>query len=325
MNTLHRLSILRKTLPVVLGLGLLVPAVLPADLNSDLAFTSFSNVDLNALAGGQILQARGGLVSFQRAITAQALYVLDASPAQVQDKLLHWNPSSHSELKVWLQKDLPAKPSPADFAGLSSLPDNSSVNWLIDATAKLDPGSPSLQLDKNEAQAIVSMRSGGGDKKALFVNFWSQVLAGRAAHFLSGNGAADSYSVSGGDLNSISEIKSLFHVYPNVEKEYGSFLSQSPVESSTKLAPSGIYYDCFDVQGGAVLGAGAAYRLNHGDAIQCIDMEYYVCSGLYVSCELEQLWPSRSMARRRLSSGAATWFPRSTSPTFMAWSASPPA
>jgi len=287
MNSLN--LILRASLFLILGL--IAAAPLRADVNSDLAFTAFSNVDLNSLAGGKVLQARGGLVSFQRAITAQALYVLDATPNQVQDKLLHWNPASHPELKVWIQKDLPAKPTPADFSGLSSMPDNSSVNWLIDATSKLDPANPALQLDKSEAQLIGPMRSQGGDKKALFVNFWSQVLSDRVNHFITGKAASDSYSLSGGDINPLGEIKSLFQVYPKVHQEYAPLLSQIPVEGAPKLAPSSLYYDSFDVQGGAVLGAGAVYRFNQGDAIQCVDLEYYVCTGLYVSIELEQLWP----------------------------------
>ena len=287
MNSTTLASIYRKSLSF-LGLALLAASPLRADLNSDIAFTAFSNVDINALAGGQILQARGGLVSFQRGITAQALYVLDATPEQVQEKLLHWNPASHPELKVWMQKELPAKPTAADFSGLASLPDNSSVNWLINATAKPDS---SLQFDKNEMQLNDTLRSKGGDKKALFVNFWSQVLAGRASHFLSGNAASDTYVISGGDIQSISELKSLFHVYPKVYQEYEPLLSQTPVESSAKLAPAVVYYDSFDVQGGAVLGIGAVYRFNHGSAIQCADIEYYVSSSLYTSVELEQLWP----------------------------------
>ena len=284
MNSSH----LRPIIPVFLGLGLLALVPLKADLNSDLAFTSFTNVDLNALAGGQILQARGGLINFQRGITAQALYVINAEPSQVQDKLLHWDPTRHSELKVWAQTDVPTHPTAADFSSLGKLPDNSSVNWLINATSK---GDASLQFSKDETTLNNSIRSQGGDKKAVFVNFWSQLLAGRMAHFLSGNAASDTYVISGGDIQSISELKSLFNSFPKVYQEYQPLLSQTPVESSTKLTPAEVYYDSFDVQGGAVLGAGAVYRLNKGNAILCADIEYYVSSSLYVSVELEELWP----------------------------------
>lgn len=273
--------------------GIVFFGVIPlhADLNSDLAFTAFSNVDVNAMAGGKVLQERGGLIDFMRGITTQSLYIINASPTQVQDKLLHWNPAAHSELQVWIHKSLPAKPTAADFSGLQGLPNNSSVASLINATAKLDPANPSLQLSKSEAQLITSLRSQTKDKKALAVDFWSQVLAGRASHFLGGNASADNYVVSGGDIQPLSEIKSLFHTNAKVYQQYQALLSQTPVEASTKATPADLYYDSFDVEGSAALGTGAVYQLVNGNSIQSADIEYYVCSGVYTSVELEQLWP----------------------------------
>src|SRR5277367_499910 len=120
-------STYQRTL-LFLALGL---ATLPlrADLNSDLAFSAFSNVDVNAMAGGVVLQARGSLLSFPRGITTQSLFIIDAAPADVQFKLTHWNPATHTELKVWLHNALPLNPTLADFAGLGSLPDNPSVQF----------------------------------------------------------------------------------------------------------------------------------------------------------------------------------------------------
>lgn len=280
-----------KSFLVLVASALLAASPARADLNSDLAFTAFQNVDLNALAGGKVLQERGGLLDFMRAITAQSLYIIDATPAQVQDKLLHWNPATHPELTVWIHKPLPAKPTPADFAGLASLPNNSSVNYLINSTFKLDPANPSPQLTKAEAQLISSLRSQTQDKKALMVNFWSQVLAGRVSHFLSANTAGDNYVISGGDIQPMAEIKSLFHTNAKVYKEFQPLLSQTPIENSTKAVPADLYYESFDIQGAATVGTGASYTSTNGTSIQVVDVEYYVSSGIYTSIELEQLWP----------------------------------
>src|SRR5579863_9003518 len=141
MNPLHQ-SV--RTLALVL----FIAAPLRADVNGDLAFSAFPNPDINSMAGGAVLQARGGLVSFSRGIITQSLYIIDAPVSTVQNKLVHWNPATHSELKVWLHKSLPAKPTAADFADLGKLPDNSSIKFQIDATAKLDPNNPELQLSK---------------------------------------------------------------------------------------------------------------------------------------------------------------------------------
>jgi len=282
-------SLLEKSILLLTGLALFGMVPLRADLNSDLAFTAFSNVDVNSLTDGKIMQARGGLLDFQRAITAQSLYVLNASPAQVQDKLLHWNPANHAELKVWFHKSIPAKSTVADFLDLKSLPDNSSVDYLLNATANLDPA---LQLSKSETQLIGPIRTAHPkDRKAILVDFWSQVLAGRSAHFLSGNAGADNYIVSGGDIQPLSEIKSLFQSNPKVYQQYKSLLSQTPVESSTQAVPADVYFECFDVEGGATLGTGVSYQAVNGSSIQLMDIEFYDSSSLYVSIELEQLWP----------------------------------
>lgn len=264
---------------------------LRADFASDLAFTAFPNPDLNALAGGQVLQARGGLIDFMRGVTAQSLYVVDAPPADVQAKLLHWSPASHAELKVWLHQSIPPKPTAADYAILQNLPDNSSVAYLINQTSKLDPSEPSLQLNPAEAQLIGSLKAQGGDKKALMVNAWSQILAGRADHFLSAKTTGDEYVVSGGNINPLSEITSLLKSDPKIYRQYQPLIKETPVEGSIKAAPADLYLEAFDVEGATALGTGAIYQASVGNSIQSADVEYFVNYGIYASIELEELWP----------------------------------
>jgi hypothetical protein len=279
---------LRLLLPVLV---LLPAGLVRADTAADLAFTAFRTANPAALADGQVLQARGGLIDFQRGLTAQALYVIDAPPETVRAKLISWNPASHPELKVWLHRSLPARPAVNDFAaGLQGLPDNSSVNYLINATAKLDPTNPALQLDKSEAQLIAGA---GSDSHARFVNGWSQVLAGRVGRFLSGNFSADRYAVSDGDISPLSEIISLLRSDAYVYRRVHSLLANTPVYNSNRAVPADLYFECFDVEGGASLGTGAVYQspATSGTPILSADVEYFVNNGIYVSIELEQLSP----------------------------------
>lgn len=281
---------------LLLSLGILIATPLRADLNSDLAFTAFSNVDVNALAGGTVLQARGGLLSFPRGITSQSLYIIDALPTGVQSKLIHWNPARHPELKVWLHKSLPPQPSAADFSELGSLPDNSSVQFQIDATAKLDPANPSLQVSKEEAQLIAMTAAQEKDPKALFVKAWSQILAGRITDFLSGRASSDYDVVNGGDIHPLSEVKSLLHSDIKIYGQYQRLLNQTPVKAlagapGSRIAPADIYCDIFDVQGSAAMGTGTIYQAKNGNAIQSADIEFYTNYGVYTTIELEQLWP----------------------------------
>jgi len=277
--------------------GVVISAPLRADLNGDLAFTAFQNVDLNSLAGGTVSQARGGLLSFPRGITTQSLYIIDALPPDVAGKLVHWNPASHSELKVWLHhKALPVPPTAADFSELGNLPDNSSVQFQIDSTAKLDPASPSLQVSKQEAQLIASTAAQNKDPKALFTQAWSQILTGRINSFLGGQAAVDVVSTSEGDVHPLSDIKSLLHSDIKVYGEYQHLLNQTPAKAlagsgGAKLTPADLYFECFDVEGSAAIGTGAVYQATNGTAIQSADIEYYVNSGIICEIELEQLWP----------------------------------
>jgi hypothetical protein len=282
---------------LLLGLGIFAVAPVRADLNSDLAFSAFSNVDVDALAGGAVLQARGGLLSFPRGITSQSLYIIDALPADVANKLTHWDPASHPELKVWLHKSgLPAHPTAADFSALGGLPDNSSVQFQIDSTAKLDPDNPSLQVSKEEAQLIATTAAQEKDPKALFVKAWSQILAGRVNDFLDGRGASAYDIASGDNIHPLSDVKSLFHSDIKVYGQYQRLLNQTPVKalagaSAARIAPADIYCECFDVEGSAALGIGAVYQAPSGNSIQSADIEFYTNSGVYCTIELEQMWP----------------------------------
>ena len=276
-----------------------------ASADPNIAFTAFANADPNSLAGGQVLQARGGLIDFQRGITAQSLYVIDAPVTTVQNKLSSWNPATHSELKVWMHNALPARPTANDFGGLQTLPDNSSVKYLINATQNLDPNNPSLQVDKSEAALVASMRSSQSDPKALFAGAWSQIMLGRINRFLSGNFATDEYQISGGNIRPLSEIISLLRSNPQVYSRFHPLLVQTPVYKTNKATPVNLYYESFDVEGGAVLGTGAMYQTQVNGAplppmaeniapsgpVLSADVEYFLNGGIYVSLELEQLSP----------------------------------
>ena len=289
------LNHLRKGGLLILSLGLVAITPLRADLNTDLAFTSFQNVDVNAMAGGAILQARGGMLAFQRGITSQSLFIINAAPADVARKLITWNPAGHPNLKVWFHKSLPPQPTLADFSELGNLPDNKSVKFQIDSTANFDPASPSLQVSKGEAQLIAATAAQEKDPKALFVKAWSQILLGRITSFLSGHGGSDYDVAAGGDVHPMSDVKSLLHAEAKVYGEYQRLLNRTPVRSgggsATLIPPTDLYFDCFDVEGYAALGTGAIYQAAIGNSIESADIEYYVNSGVYTTIELEQMWP----------------------------------
>ena len=289
---------MKSILPILLVATLAVALPLRADLNSDLAFTAFAgqNIDLNALAGGQVMQMRGPIMTFARGITSQSLFLINAAPADVAKKLATWSPSSHSELKVWVHKSLPAKPTLADYAGLASLPDNSSVQFQYKSLEDFDPSKPSLQVSKEEAQLIASAKAQGGDGKAIFTKVWPQILLGRLNTFLSGAGGNSSDVGGDGEVHPLGDVKSLLHSDPKVYTQYQPLLKATPARglanaTAVSLAPTNLYYECFDVEGSAALGTGVMYQAATGASLQSVDIEYYTNSGVYCTVELEQMWP----------------------------------
>jgi hypothetical protein len=297
MNPTHLLPVnpLRALPLAAAAVFVLLPA--RADLNSDLAFTAFQNVDVNALASGNVLQARGGLMTFQRGISSQSLYIIDAAPTDVAKKLLTWNPSTHADLKVWLHKSLPPQPTIADFADFTNLPDNKSVNFQIDSTASLDPAKPELQVSKEEAQLIATAAQQEKNSRALYAKVWPQIILGRINDFLSGRAANDvDIADDGSTIHPISDVKSLLHSDIKVYGQYQRLLNQTPFKSlagsaGPKIPPTNMYCDLFDVEGSAALGTGAIYQGPNGNSIQSVDTEYYTNYGVYVTIEMEEMWP----------------------------------
>jgi hypothetical protein len=286
---------MKSILPILLVVALSALAPLRADLNSDLAFSAFQNVDLNALSGGQVLQARGPIMAFARGITSQSLFVIDAAPADVARKLATWSPASHPELKVWLHKPLPAQPTLADFGGLAELPDNSSVQFQYKSLEGFNPSNPALQVSREEAQLIAAAKAQGGDGKTLFAKVWPQILLGRLQTFLSGNGGSSTDIGADGEVHPLSDVKSLLHSDPRVYGEYQRLLKTTPARAlatgGASVPATSLYYECFDVQGQAAVGTGAMYQGAMGNAIQSADIEYYTNNGVYATVELEQMWP----------------------------------
>jgi hypothetical protein len=280
-----------KPFPLQFVFALLLPVLLAAapvrgDVN--LAFTAFPTAALNSLAGGQVLQARGGLIDFQRGVTAQSLYFVPAPPAAVADKLMTWNPASHSELDVWLHHSLPAHPTAADFSAINGLPDNRSVNNMVNATYNYTVGSGSLQLNKNEAQTVAALH-GQSPAKAQVVSIWSQILAGRVASYL--NGPLGDATYTSPTILPLAECRSLLRSDPKIYQEFNSMLSGTPVFDAHRTTPSQLYFECFDIENTACFGTGAVYQTASPATIQHADVEYFVSSGIYASVELEQLWP----------------------------------
>jgi len=225
-----------------------------------------------------------------RFLSVQSCYVASGSPAQQIEGLRKWNPTRHSELKVFLHSDLPSSPSPASFAKLKSAPSNSAVAALVAATQKV---SSELQISKDEAKKFPANASGGGAMPQAVVTFWSEILAGRAASFVRGGTSAQpSYDHTGDSIRPNEEANSLLKQQEKIRRQFSGFLGQTGIgRSAGSLSPE-LYWELLEVDDRGVLTLGGFYsHPGAGGTYQAADVLYYANGGYYVALALYQMWP----------------------------------
>jgi len=253
-----------------------------ADAEADLAkYSAFPHADLESLGGGQVLTARGPALGAPRDLSVQALYAIREPLQKTLEFHKQWDATRHPELKVFVHRDLPAHPSPADFN--ADAPGNSAVRALTEATLKL-PDKGGLQMNDAEAKAFH-----GGDTKGSYPpavrDFWSQLLHGRASKFADGSGIASQpeYDTPGGAIRPADEVTRLLKEQPNVLAMFRPIIGGG-------ISGGSPYWEMFDVEGQANFLLGAATSKTSGETAQILDLQYYASGGYYAYVTLYQMW-----------------------------------
>ena len=254
-----------------------------ADPISELAqFSVFGKIDLSRLAGGEIKTAAGPPMSTDRFLSVQSCFVVPQPPGKVLERMRHFDPTAHRELKVFLHSDLPSSPSASNFSKLNNAPDNGAVKKLRSATEKM---SPELQLSQAEARKY----SAG---QPVFA-FWSEVLAKRAQAFVSGGAAAQApYDHTPPTVQPGRELAGLVRQQGAVNRQFGGFLGATGLIGGKGSLPPELYWELLQVEDEGVLTLGASYRRSTaGGGAQLADGLYYATGGYNVALTLFQLWP----------------------------------
>ena len=265
----------------IVTLALLVRANGLADPATELAsFSAFKNVDLPKMASGEVISARLPAMSFPRGLATQFCYVVPAGLQKTVELHERWNATGHPELKVYLHSDLPARPGPGDFSKLSSAPGTTAVRTFFDATQKLDPNRPQLQMSPAEAKLFKP----GTDPRA----FWSDLLSRRAGAFVSGGLSKEPpYQFNGAVLPVSAEVERLLKEQPKVRSQFsalaGSLAGVPPLRQ--------LYWELSNVDGTAAVSLGAVCAKAPGDTWQAIDLHYYASGGYFVLLTFYQMWP----------------------------------
>ena len=255
------------------------------------AFSSFKTVNLDKLAGGAVQAVRGAAMSSPRGLAVESCYVVRKPLAKTVELHLQWNPGSHSDLKVWLHGDLPARPAVADFQKLQSAPGNSSVRALAAATQKMASGD--LQLSAAEAKAFDGAGDAqGGSLPPNVRSFWGSVLLQRSQAFLSGGlSHLPPYEMGGETIRAAEEASRLLKEAAKVRGQFAALIDATPLGGEKgSLAPSP-YWELIDVEGCAALNLGALYSKQAANSWQAVDVQYYSSGGYCVLLTFYQAWP----------------------------------
>src|SRR5947207_12914700 len=255
----------------------LISKAAAADPAAEMAsFSVFNNINVADLAKGDPKAAHGPAMG-GHFISAQTCFVVAGVPARVSEALRQWNPARHSELKVLIHSDLPSSPSAANFARLSSAPDNGAVRSLVTATQKL---SPDLQISKEEEKrfAAASAATGGGMPGPIAAA-WADVLAARAR---AGRSSQPAYDHTGQSVRPSEELNALLRVDDKIRGRFSGIL-EGRGEGFWELLTA-------DEEG--VLTLGASYRRSGANGtFQAADALYYASGGYYAGLTLHHLCP----------------------------------
>jgi len=244
------------------------------------SFSAFKSVDLSKMAGGEVISARLPAMGFARGLTTQFCYVVPAGLQKTVELHERWTATGHPELKAYLHNDLPARPAAGDFSKLASAPDNASVRAFFEATKKLDPNRPQLQMDLAEAKLF---KPGAGAS-----TFWSDLLYRRASAFASGGLSKEPpYQFNGETVQLAGEVERLLKEQPKIRSQFsalaGALSGVPPVRQ--------LYWELSNVEGTAAVSLGAVCAKAPGENWQAIDLHYYASGGYFVLLTFYQMWP----------------------------------
>lgn len=265
-------------------------AAAPADAVAELgAFSVFQNVDPAQLLKGDVKVVRGPAMDSARNLSVQSCYVVPGSPADAVAALEKWNPSRHSELKIYVHSDLPSSPAPASFAALGTAPGNGAVGSLVEATAKV---SNELQISQEEAKTFTP--AGGGARGAFpedVRNFWAGVLAARAQSFASGGASKEAaYDHTGQNIRPAEEFAGMLRQQEKIRKQFASLLADNGVSGGRGSLKKDLYFELINADDNGVLTLGSFSSKPVGAGFQAADVSYYASGGYYVGLTLYQFW-----------------------------------
>jgi len=257
-------------------------------------FSDFAQIDLSQLPGGDVLVARDALMNFPNGISGQTCFAVPQPAEDTAKRLQTWDPSLHSDLKVYAFRPLHVPCELTDFQQLDFGSGQYPVRWLLDKTLASSAAKSELNLTRDEVNELAACVQKRRDPQAVG-RCWANLLFARASKFQQqGSVGVLPYQMNGETVSPAVQLHAILLEQARVAGEFAPFLKKIGLlgneAATTSLAPF-YYWTFFDADHHGTLSLGAVYLLAVGDHYQLADFEYYVSGNYYTSLTLYEVWP----------------------------------
>ncbi|MES2307269.1 MAG: hypothetical protein V4507_00260, partial [Verrucomicrobiota bacterium] len=188
------------------------------------SFSSFEAGAIQNLKPGDILAAKGSLMSFERGISSETCFIASAPQDKVSDRIAFWDQTPYSDLGVFIQGKISAAGDP-DFSKLVFNPSLRSMTKFMDKTRDVHPNDGNLHLSGAEISKIMEKK--GSMDAAAMNRVWTDLLTQRFKSYQAeGLKGLASYDSPKGKIDVSRDVDSLLSELPRVSKRFGSLFEQ---------------------------------------------------------------------------------------------------
>ena len=260
-------------IPVFFILVTLLHAAEPAG-----AFRPWSSVekyDLEKLAHDKIATECNGSMNFARGISAQAVFVVHATPEIALKSLLTSDPTKRAEQETY-QRLVFHGAQDAGFAKVKLNPKLPAVRRLLEAMRKQEG------LHFTHEELALLPKSDSPDEAQRFL---ANTMAQRWTQW---TGRGELRVTEAFDARS--EIASLLKEEPKIAQHFTTLLAPF-TQPGAPIAPAQHYWDLSSVNHTAAICLGAIYTHATDGRQQVLDVTYYASSGYLTSITLYEMLP----------------------------------
>jgi len=255
------------------------------------SFSGFKNIDVQKLEEGEIVLDQMKIEDINRAIGAQACYIIKEPSTKVSKLLEKWEtchvqpsaPYFHAELQSPLSED--------SFANLKLPASDKGIEWLINKTRDTKHDDSEFNLSQVEAKLMSETMKGEGNIGELAASSWKRILFGRAKQFFD-KGLEGLAPIETGDevVEPGTEFNDLLSGLPKIKEHFDSFIRETLFRSGSNQKGQ-IYWELLNSNQHGTFNLGALYYKYEGEKFKALNCDCYISSETYVSCTLYQLWP----------------------------------